>query len=165
MEILADERDFTTNIKRAFNGIDRNYTDYKGIVVAGTHTPDGLDWKIGKIKEARENGIPFLGICHGHQLAAIEYARNVLGIKDATSEEFGTGTYVVKKLPELKVGIHEVDGRMESFWNNYEVDLPGWVKPDHFFTSQFHPEYAENHPLLVNFLTKCKQYSSNMQKV
>ena len=35
----------------------------------------------------------------------IEYARNVLGIKDATSEEFGQGTFIVKKLPQLKVGI------------------------------------------------------------
>lgn len=88
-------------------------------------------------------------------MAAIEYARNVLGIKDATSEEFGEGTFIVKKRKDLNVGLH--DG--ETYWNNYEVDLDDWEKPDNFFTCQFHPEYQSSkenpHPLLVKFLEAC----------
>ena len=44
------------------------------------------------IRFARENGVPFLGICLGMQLAVIEYARNVAGITDATSTEFNRST-------------------------------------------------------------------------
>lgn len=113
-----------------------------------------------EIKKVRETSLPFLGICAGHQLAAIEYARNVLGIKYATSEEYGpSGPSVVHKLPKLKVGVY--DG--ESYWNNYEVNsaiLKLWVKADNFITCQFHPEYqsskGKHHPLLVTFLKHAK---------
>ncbi len=43
---------------------------------------------IETVRHARENKIPYLGICLGSQIMAIEYARNVLGIRDASSEEF-----------------------------------------------------------------------------
>ena len=143
MQIVENEGDFVTNVKRALDDIDSSFMDYPGIIICGTHSPDGLDEKIRMIKEAREKGIPFLGVCHGHQLACLEYCRNVLGIKDATSEEFGqeygkSSTYVIKKLPGLRVGIQEVDGRMESFWNNYEIDsaiLKQWKKPSWFFST------------------------------
>ena len=48
----------------------------------------GVSGKIKSIKFARENGIPFLGICYGMQLAVIEYAQNILNIKNAGSSEF-----------------------------------------------------------------------------
>ena len=103
MEILND---FNTTVKKALEEIDPNYQDYPGLVICGTHSPHDVEQMIEKIREAREYGTPFLGICFGHQLAAIEYARNVLGIKDATSEEFGKGNFVVYKLPQLNVGLH-----------------------------------------------------------
>ena len=59
------------------------------IIVPGGFGTDGMDGKLLSIKYARENKIPFLGICLGMQLAVIEYARNVAGIKDASSSEFG----------------------------------------------------------------------------
>jgi CTP synthase (UTP-ammonia lyase) len=52
----------------------------------------GVEGKIAAIRYARESGKPYLGICFGMQLAVIENARNVLGIKDATSSEFGPQT-------------------------------------------------------------------------
>lgn len=59
-----------------------------GILVPGGFGDRGIDGKICAIKYARENDIPFLGICLGMQTAAMEFARNVLGIKDANSSEF-----------------------------------------------------------------------------
>jgi CTP synthase len=59
-----------------------------GFLVPGAFGEGGSSGKINMIKYSRENKIPFLGICYGMQMAIIEYARNVLGIKDATSGEF-----------------------------------------------------------------------------
>ena len=65
---------------------------YKAIVVPGGFGSRGIEGMITAIKYAREKNIPFLGICLGMQLTIIEYARNVLGIKDANSEEFDQDT-------------------------------------------------------------------------
>jgi len=59
-----------------------------GILVPGGFGERGTEGKIAAIRYARENGIPFLGICLGMQLAVVEFARHVAGIKDATSSEF-----------------------------------------------------------------------------
>ena len=154
MEIYGD---FQTSVRRALSEIDSNYEQLDGLVICGTHNPktDEIEFLINKIHLAREGKWPFLGICYGHQLAAIEYARNKLVITDATSEEWGEGTFVVKKRRDgLNVGMR-ADG---SYWNNYEVAID-WQKPDHFFTSQSHPEYESSignpHPLLTQFLKKC----------
>lgn len=150
--------DFNTSVQRALSEIDPKWDSYEGLVICGTHSPQDVEHEINEIRDARLNKIPFLGICHGHQLTAVEYARNVMGIKDACSEEWGTGTPVVKKLPELNVGLK--DG--ESYWNNYEVTIP-FKNPPHFCTAQFHPEYQSSkdnpHPLLVSFLKLCKNGS------
>ncbi|KAG2392044.1 hypothetical protein C9374_013529 [Naegleria lovaniensis] len=61
-----------------------------GILVPGGYGIRGTEGKIAAIKYARENNIPFLGVCLGMQLAVIEFARNVLGYQSATSEEFNT---------------------------------------------------------------------------
>lgn len=66
--------------------------DYDGILVPGGFGERGSEGKISAIKYARENNIPFLGICFGMQLAAVEFARNVLGYKDATTTEFDPKT-------------------------------------------------------------------------
>ncbi len=59
-----------------------------GLLVPGGFGDRGTEGKITAIKYAREHDMPFLGICLGMQLAVVEYARNVLGIKDANSSEF-----------------------------------------------------------------------------
>ncbi|MCF0126768.1 MAG: CTP synthase, partial [Clostridia bacterium] len=65
---------------------------YDGVVVPGGFGNRGIEGKIETIKYVRENNVPFLGICLGMQMAVIEYARNVLGIKDANSAEFDPKT-------------------------------------------------------------------------
>jgi CTP synthase len=62
------------------------------ILVAGGFGQRGVEGKLAAIKYARENKIPYLGICLGMQLAIIEFARNVLGLEDANSIEFDTDT-------------------------------------------------------------------------
>lgn len=163
MEFLGD---YNTSIKKAFGEIDRDYPDYNALVIAGSHTPikDEIPLLLAKIKEARETGRPFYGECYGHQLAAIEFARNVLKIKNATSEEWGQGTFVVKKLPGLNVGLKNG----QSYWNNYKVIdtvMSAWRKPANFFTAQFHASYQSGlgnfHPLIVEFLYYAKRYIKN----
>ena len=151
--------EYNTSVKRAFEEIDKNWQKYNGVVICGTHNPDDYDIEdlIDKIKWTREFGIRLYGECWGYQLCAIEYARNVLGIKDATSEEWGKGTFVVKKRKEgLNVGWH--DG--ESYWNNYIVDLPNWEISNNFFIAQYHASYQSSllspHQLIVKFLQYAK---------
>ena len=65
---------------------------YDGIVVPGGFGSRGIEGKIQTIKYARENDVPFLGICLGMQMAVVEYARDVLGLKDANSAELDEST-------------------------------------------------------------------------
>lgn len=67
---------------------DEMLKEFQGIVVPGGFGNRGIEGKIETIKYARENKIPFLGICLGMQMAVVEYARDVLGLKDANSQEF-----------------------------------------------------------------------------
>lgn len=74
------------------NNISDELSDVDGILIPGGFGERGISGKILATKFARENGIPFLGICLGMQLALVEFARNVLGLKDANSIEFDKDT-------------------------------------------------------------------------
>ncbi|MFB4163340.1 CTP synthase [Alteribacillus sp. JSM 102045] len=78
--------------------------DADGILVPGGFGDRGIDGKISAIKYARENKVPFLGICLGMQLASVEYARNVVGLNGADSAELKPETEhpVIDLLPEQK---------------------------------------------------------------
>lgn len=150
--------DFQTSVAKALGEIDPKWRDYEGLIICGTHAPHDVEHMIDKITEARKKKIPYLGICFGHQLAAIEFARTVQHIEDATSEEWAVdGTPVVKKRSELKVGLH--DG--ETYWSHYDVAI-NWNKPSWFFTTPYHPEYnsmpGREHPVLVEFLNYARGY-------
>ncbi|MBP7796251.1 MAG: CTP synthase [Elusimicrobiales bacterium] len=72
--------------------IDDKIKNSNGLIIPGGFGGRGIEGKIYSIKLAREQNIPFLGICLGMQCAAIEFARSVLGLKDANSIEFNTKT-------------------------------------------------------------------------
>lgn len=87
-----------------------------GILVPGGFGTRGVEGKITAIKFAREKRVPFFGICFGMQLAAIEFARNVCGIKDATSREFHAetkrnGNFVIDSMVEQR-GVVNKGGTM-----------------------------------------------------
>lgn len=71
------------------NNLEEALSHVNGILVPGGFGQRGIEGKIRAIQFARQNKIPFFGICYGMQLAAIEFAKNVCGISDATSREFG----------------------------------------------------------------------------
>jgi CTP synthase len=72
----------------ANDGPDRLLGGAHGILVPGGFGERGFEGKIASIRYARERRIPFFGICYGMQAAVVEYARNVLGIRDATTTEY-----------------------------------------------------------------------------
>ncbi len=85
----------------------------QGVIVAPGFGDRGIEGKIATIKYVRENNIPFLGICLGMQCAVIEFARNVLGFKDAHSTEMNPETKhpVIDMMAEQK-GITAKGGTM-----------------------------------------------------
>ncbi len=87
VQIVNVHSEFITgdNVVEKLTGLD-------GLLVAPGFGHRGVEGKIVAVKYARENGLPFFGICLGMQMAAIEFARNVLGLKDAHSTEMDPET-------------------------------------------------------------------------
>jgi CTP synthase len=87
VQIINVHSEFITddNVAEKLVGLD-------GLLVAPGFGHRGVEGKIVAVKYARENGLPFFGICLGMQMAVIEFARNVLGLKDAHSTEMNPDT-------------------------------------------------------------------------
>lgn len=86
------------------NNMEKVLQDMDGIVVPQGWGKRGIDGKINAIKVAREQKIPYLGLCFGMQMAAIEFARNVLKLKAANTEEADPKTKykIIHMMPEQK---------------------------------------------------------------
>lgn len=95
-----------SNVSKIFKGIN-------GIIVPGGFGYRGVEGMILAAEYARVKKIPYLGICLGMQIAVIEFARNVLGLKDANSAEFvpDTKNPVIHLLPE-QVGVEDIGGTL-----------------------------------------------------
>ncbi len=105
------------NIAKELHGLD-------GILVAPGFGERGIEGKIEAVRHARENGIPFLGICLGMQMAVIEYARNVLGLAKANSTEMdGSTPDPVISLMEEQKSITNKGGTMRlGAWDCHLID-------------------------------------------
>jgi len=94
--------------------------NYDGVFVPYGFGPRGTEGKMAAAQFARENDVPFLGICYGFQIATIEFARNVCGLKDANSTEINPNTPhpVIDLMPEqrgieikgatMRLGAHKI---------------------------------------------------------
>ena len=84
--VKIDSEDVKSNtVERLFNGA-------QGILIPGGFGDRGIEGKIRAVQYAREKNVPFFGICLGMQVACIEFARNVCGLKEANSTEFDKNT-------------------------------------------------------------------------
>jgi len=94
-------------------GVDELLGDVHAIIVAGGFGSRGTEGKIAAIKYARDNKIPYLGLCYGLQMAVIEYARHACGIEHATTEEIDPEALdpVIHLLPEQQ-GVKTKGGTM-----------------------------------------------------
>lgn len=94
-----NSKDFETG-KLKLNSLKK----YDGVIVPGGFGSSGIEGKIKVIQFLRENKIPFFGLCYGMQLAVVEFARNVLGWKDANTVEIDPKTThpVIDLMPEQK---------------------------------------------------------------
>ena len=151
------------NVKVNINWInaeDINYKNVKdilgksdGILVPGGFGDRGIEGKIEAIRWARENKVPFLGICLGMQCAVIEFARNVLGYEGANSSEIASSTKypVIDLLPDQK-NIEEVGGTMRlgaypcalvNDSNAIKVYGKDMIKERHRHRYEFNNDYRE----------------------
>ncbi|MGH7213169.1 MAG: CTP synthase [Tepidisphaeraceae bacterium] len=102
--------------------VDKRLGDCDGIIVPGGFGVRGTEGKIDCIRYARENKVPYLGLCLGFQMAVIEFARNVCGIADANSTEFDPRAInaVIDILPEQKK-IEGLGGNMRLGGKDVEI--------------------------------------------
>jgi CTP synthase len=126
-----------------------------GILVAPGFGNRGIEGKIEAIRYARENKIPFLGICLGMQCAVIEFGRNVLGLTDAHSSEMNSRTpHPVIDLMEEQKGISEMGGtmrlgaypcRIEKNSNAYKAYNKINVEERHRHRYEFNNKYRDDY--------------------
>lgn len=147
-------------IKDVFKGVD-------GIIVPQGWGKRGGEGKIKAVTYARENKIPYLGLCFGMQMAVIEYARNVLGLKNANSEEVRPDSrykviHIMKKQKEylsenlyggtIRLGawpcVIQKGTKLETAYKKYGGDrLNPWYRPNPLSS---HHSLSTNHKTLVH---------------
>ena len=126
----------------------------KGVIVAPGFGDRGIEGKISAIKYLRENKIPFFGICLGMQSAVIEYARNVLGLKDANSTEMNPKTSspvidlmneqkeVTEKGVTMRLGAYNC--LLENSSNAYNAYKKGAISERHRHRFEFNNKYKKD---------------------
>ena len=126
---------------------------FDGILIPGGYGYRGVEGKISAITYARENNIPFFGICLGMQCAVIEAARNLAGIKDATSGEFDSNAkeQVIAMLNEQRTIVNiggtqrvgEYSAKIKKDTLAYKLYGKEDIVERHRHRYEFNPEYAE----------------------
>ena len=143
------------------NEIKNRLKNISGILIPGGFGKRGTEGKISAINFARKNKIPFLGICFGMQMAVIEFARNKLGIKNATSSEFGPSkASVVGLISEwtkdgklMKGTERELGGTMRL--GSYEARLKKDTKISKIYNSlKINERHRHRYEVNINFQEK-----------
>lgn len=136
------------NVQKQLKGL-------KGILVAPGFGERGIEGKVTAIKYARENNIPFLGICLGMQCAVIEFARNVLGMQDAHSTEMNkTTTSPVIHLLESQKKVTKKGGTMRLGAYNCKITketLAMEIYQKELISERHRHRYEFNNKYLIDF--------------
>jgi CTP synthase len=145
-EELIDEE----NTRAKLAGLD-------AILIPGGFGKRGIEGKLRAIQYARENRVPFFGICLGMQCASIEYARNVCGITEANSTEFDeqTDNPIIFKLRDL-IGVEEMGGTMRL--GAYQCELKEGSLAEQIYGAS---EISERHRHRYEFNPKYEAALSN----
>jgi len=132
---------FIDSEKVEAEGLDGKLDDVDGVLIPGGFGIRGIEGMITAAKYARENKIPFFGICLGMQMAVVEYARNICGLGGANSSEFDPRTPypVIDLLPEQR-NVQDMGASMRlGAW-------PCLISPDSFaFDAYGQEEISERH--------------------
>ena len=132
--------------------VAKSLKDIDGVLIPGGFGKRGVEGKMLAIQYAREKNIPLLGICLGMQLGIIEFARNVVGMKDATSSEFHPHTkYAVVDLLKgqdleksggtQRLGLHPLQIKTKTL--AYKLYARRTIKERHRHRYEFNLEYKE----------------------
>jgi CTP synthase len=152
--VASDECDTEAGAQKALDGVD-------AIVVPGGFGIRGIEGMFGALKWARVRGVPTLGICLGLQCMVIEYARNVLGIADASSSEFHPQTThpVIATMEEQKAfvdGAGDLGGTMRL--GTYPAKLmEGSVIADTYGTSRVNERHRHRYEVNNEYRAQLEQ--------
>ena len=129
------------------------FSNVQGVIVPGGFGKRGTEGKICAIRYAREHNTPYLGLCLGMQLSLIEYARDVLKLKDANSTEFDENckNNIIDYLPDQYKGIKlggtmrlgEYECKLEKGTKTYELYGQELIKERHRHRYEFNNKYKE----------------------
>ncbi len=157
--IDSEQLEKETNLAELFHGV-------QGILVPGGFGSRGTEGKIKAIEYARTKKIPFFGICLGLQLAVIEFARNVAGIKDATSEEFhASGSHLIHYMEgQKKDGAKGGNMRLGSYECSLETVTLAHKTYGSDLIRERHRHRLEVNNLYKDQLTKAGLVISGMNK-
>lgn len=127
------------------DNLDAYFKDYQGIIVPGGFGGRDVEGIIATIRYARENGIPYFGICFGMQLAVIEYAKNVLGYQDASSREINVSTKMpiieLNSSRKMRLGIYDCKLKEESLVRSiYNQEI---ISERHRHRYEFNNQYLD----------------------
>jgi CTP synthase len=143
----------TTDIEEGRKSCSEILKDCRGVIIPGGFGGRGAEGKIEVVKYARENNIPFLGLCYGLQLAVVEFARNVCALAGANTTETDEKTKypVIDILPEqknvckkgatMRLGAYEAD--IEKGTRVFELYKSEKVSERHRHRYEVNPEYHE----------------------
>ncbi len=146
IELIDSEQITSKNVNEKLKDVD-------AIIVPGGFGCRGTEGKIETIKYARENKIPFLGICLGMQMAVVEFARNILKLKDANSIEFDEKTSnpvihimeeqksIYKKGGTMRLGAYECKLKEDTI--AYELYEKETISERHRHRYEYNNEYKE----------------------
>jgi CTP synthase len=143
------------NVKEKLDGLD-------GLLVAPGFGSRGVEGKIESVKYARENKLPFFGICLGMQMAVIEFARNVLGWEDAHSTEMNENTtHPVIALMHEQIEISNKGGTMRLGAYDCEIELNSLahqIYESKNISERHRHRWEFNNEFLTDFLNFDDQY-------